>query len=306
MGHATPISTCASSLETSKPGAPPSGRGGPGGTLRGLRTPSVQGHRPVALIPAPGLSSDAGREGQASPAPPGHRQRAPALGLEDRACHPAPRGLGHQSQAHPAPVALSGPAPARSLQAQAPAARGWRSAAPRRAAQPRLALDFQFDETADHRRLKLLNIVDEHTREALAMRTGRTCDADQVVAVIEALVAQRGAPGHLRMDNGPELIACALLDWCRPPAPSPPTSSPARPGRTLHRELQRPRSDELLNVEEFGSLLDAQVVVERVARRVQHLQRPQRHYPRRVADGRCRTAGAESTRAQSGPVTLTG
>jgi hypothetical protein len=43
-----------------------------------------------------------------------------------------------------------------------------------------------------------------------------------------------------------------------------------------------------------------------VARRVQHLQRPQRHYPRRVADGRCRTAGAESTRAQSGPVTLTG
>ena len=42
------------------------------------------------------------------------------------------------------------------------------------------ALDFQFDETADHRRLKLLNIVDEFTRQALAMRVGRTCDADQV------------------------------------------------------------------------------------------------------------------------------
>ena len=74
------------------------------------------------------------------------------------------------------------------------------------------ALDFQCDETADQRRLKLLNIVDEHTRGALAMRVGRTCDADQVVEVIEALVAQRGAPGHLRMDNGPELIAWALRE----------------------------------------------------------------------------------------------
>jgi transposase InsO family protein len=77
------------------------------------------------------------------------------------------------------------------------------------------ALDFQFDELADQRRLKLLNVVDEHTREALAMRVRRSCDADQVVAVIESLVATRGAPEHLRMDNGPELVAWALRDWCR-------------------------------------------------------------------------------------------
>ncbi len=50
-----------------------------------------------------------------------------------------------------------------------------------------------------------MNIVDEHTREALAMRVGRSCDADTVVSVIEHLVAERGAPEHLRMDNGPEL-----------------------------------------------------------------------------------------------------
>jgi putative transposase len=41
------------------------------------------------------------------------------------------------------------------------------------------AIDFQFDETADGRRLKLANIVDEHTREVLAMRVGRTCTADR-------------------------------------------------------------------------------------------------------------------------------
>jgi transposase InsO family protein len=74
------------------------------------------------------------------------------------------------------------------------------------------AIDFQFDETSDRRRLKLANIVDERTREALAMRVGRTCTADQLVEVIETLVAKRGAPAYLRCDNGPELIAWALRD----------------------------------------------------------------------------------------------
>ncbi|MDQ3974125.1 MAG: IS3 family transposase, partial [Actinomycetota bacterium] len=59
------------------------------------------------------------------------------------------------------------------------------------------ALDFPFDETADQRRLQLLNVVDEHTREALAMRVGRSCDAEHVVAVIESLVATRAASEHL-------------------------------------------------------------------------------------------------------------
>ncbi len=47
------------------------------------------------------------------------------------------------------------------------------------------------------------------------MRVGRTCTADDVVAVIEGLVAEHGAPAHLRMDNGPELVAWALREWCR-------------------------------------------------------------------------------------------
>jgi putative transposase len=125
------------------------------------------------------------------------------------------------------------------------------------------ALDFQFDETADHRRLKLLNIVDEHTREALAMRVGRSCDADQVVAVIECLVAERGAPGHLRMDNGPELIAWALRDWCRLAGTITTYIEPGSPWENPFVESFNGRvRDELLNVEEFGSLLEAEVVVE--------------------------------------------
>jgi putative transposase len=125
------------------------------------------------------------------------------------------------------------------------------------------ALDFQFDETADYRRLKVLSIVDEHTREALAMRVGRTCDADQVVTVIEALVAERGAPEHLRMDNGPELIAWALRDWCRLAGTNTNYIEPGSPWENPFIESFNGRvRDEHLNIEEFGSLLEAQILTE--------------------------------------------
>ena len=65
------------------------------------------------------------------------------------------------------------------------------------------ALDFQFDETAQRRRLKLLNVIDEFTREALAIWVDHSIDADKVVDVVERIAAGRGAPERLRMDNGP-------------------------------------------------------------------------------------------------------
>lgn len=124
------------------------------------------------------------------------------------------------------------------------------------------ALDFQFDETADGRRLKLLNIVDEHTREALAMDVHRSIDADHVVAVIDRLVAERGAPKHLRMDNGPELIAWALRDWCRLSGLGTIYIEPGSPWENPWIESFNGRArDELLNVEEFGSLTEARIVI---------------------------------------------
>jgi transposase InsO family protein len=78
------------------------------------------------------------------------------------------------------------------------------------------ALDYQFDQTSDGKILKLLHVVDEHTREALAVRCERTIDADQTVTTLERLVSQRGrALEHIRCDNGPELTANGIRDWCR-------------------------------------------------------------------------------------------
>ena len=77
------------------------------------------------------------------------------------------------------------------------------------------AMDFQFDTTADGRTLKMLNVIDEFTREALAIEVDRSIDADGVVAVLDRLALQRGAPVYVRFDNGPEFVAHAVNDWCR-------------------------------------------------------------------------------------------
>jgi len=124
-------------------------------------------------------------------------------------------------------------------------------------------LDFEFDETADLRRLKLLNIVDEHTREALAMDVDRSITADKLVAVLERLIAQRGAPGFIRMDNGPEMIAWVLRDWCRLRGLGIVYIEPGSPWQNPWVESFNGRvRDELLNITEFGSLTEAHVLIE--------------------------------------------
>jgi len=83
------------------------------------------------------------------------------------------------------------------------------------------------------------------------------------VAVIESLVLDRGPPGHLRMDNGPELIAWALRDWCRLAGTGTVYIEPGSPWQNPYIESFNGRvRDELLNVEQFGSLTEAQVLVE--------------------------------------------
>src|SRR4051812_5708876 len=66
------------------------------------------------------------------------------------------------------------------------------------------AMDFQFDTTADGRTVKMLNVIDEFTREALAIEVDRSIDADGVVAVLDRLALTHGAPYYVRFDNGPE------------------------------------------------------------------------------------------------------
>ncbi len=64
--------------------------------------------------------------------------------------------------------------------------------------------------------MKLLYVVDEFTRGALAMEAERRIDADHVVDVLDRIVRRRGSyPEFVRCDNGPEMTSAALRDWCR-------------------------------------------------------------------------------------------
>ena len=75
------------------------------------------------------------------------------------------------------------------------------------------AIDFQFDETVDGRPVKILNVTDEFTREALATNAARRITAAGTMAVLDQIRESRGSPQFLRMDNGPEFIADTLRDW---------------------------------------------------------------------------------------------
>ena len=136
------------------------------------------------------------------------------------------------------------------------------------------AFDFQFDQTADGRAIKLLNIVDEFTREALVMLVDRSIDADTVVQALERLCAQRGAPELLRCDNGPEMTAHALKDWCQLSKTGTVFIEPGSPWQNPFVESFHSRvRDELLDVEEFCSLAEARVVIGDW-REDYHLRRP--------------------------------
>ena len=132
------------------------------------------------------------------------------------------------------------------------------------------AMDFQFsaapaghDETADGRRLKFLNVVDEFTRQALAIRVGRHCSAAGVIDVLEELLLVNGAPTFIRMDNGPEFIAKALVAWCSASGSATAYIPPGSPWENPFVESFNGRfRDEFLNTELFFSLKEAQVLAE--------------------------------------------
>jgi len=126
------------------------------------------------------------------------------------------------------------------------------------------ALDFQADQTADGRPIRLVNVVDEDTRQALVMHAARSISADHVVARLDALVGQRGrAPRFLRIDNGPELTSHALKDWCRFSAAQTAFVQPGCPWQNPFVESLHARvRDELLNGEQFACLAEAQVLID--------------------------------------------
>jgi len=123
--------------------------------------------------------------------------------------------------------------------------------------------DFVKDQTNDKRPLRCLTVIDEYTRESLAIEVGRKCKADDVQACLTDLFVKRGVPEHIRSDNGPEFTAKEVKDWLAKVGVKTLFIEPGSPWENGYNESFNGKlRDELLNGEIFDTLLEAKVVIE--------------------------------------------
>ena len=125
------------------------------------------------------------------------------------------------------------------------------------------AYDFVEDRTRDGRKFRMLNVVDEYTRECLAIRVGRQLRAADVIDVLSDLFIVRGVPGHVRSDNGPEFAATAVKGWIKGVGARTAFIEPGSPWENGYVESFNGKlRDELLNAEVFNTLAEAKVLIE--------------------------------------------
>jgi putative transposase len=134
--------------------------------------------------------------------------------------------------------------------------------------------DFIHDQTDDGGRLKWLPILEEFSRELLSLEVARSITAEDVVRDLDRLVSQRGVPEFIRSDNGPEFVARAVQDWIEARGFKTCFIQPGSPWQNAYIESFNSRfRDEFLNLEIFGSLLEAKVLGEEHRYKYNH-QRP--------------------------------
>lgn len=125
------------------------------------------------------------------------------------------------------------------------------------------AYDFVEHRTHDNRKLRLLCVVDEFTREAMAIRVARRLRSSDVIDVLADLMLTRRAPEHVRSDNGAEFAATAVREWIAGVGSKTAFIEPGSPWENGYVESFNGKlRDELLNGEIFYTLREAQVLIE--------------------------------------------
>ncbi len=120
------------------------------------------------------------------------------------------------------------------------------------------AWDFAFDRTENGTQLKWLSIVDEHTRECLALKVARSITSEDLIDTVAELLAMRGVPENVRSDNGPEFVAEKLRAWLAQVGVRTRYVEPASPWQNGYAESFHSRlRDEFLAIEVFDNLAAA-------------------------------------------------
>jgi len=144
-----------------------------------------------------------------------------------------------------------------------------------------------LDRTQDGRAFRILNIIDEYTRECLAVKIQRHLDQEDVQDCLTELFCSRGVPVHLLSNNGPEFIANALREWLNKLSVRPLFIEPGSLWENGYVEsFNGKMRDELLNREIFYTLKEAQILIERWRKEYNYIRPhlpldivPQRHKP---------------------------
>ena len=145
---------------------------------------------------------------------------------------------------------------------------------PARAANHVWAYDFVFDACANGQQLKCLSVVDEFTRECLAIDVAGSIRSGRVIEVLARLMSERGVPAFIRSDNGPEFVSLAVLKWLADNKVETAHIDPGKPWQNGTNESFNGRlRDECLNVEWFRTRREAKIVIE-AWRRHYNAERP--------------------------------
>lgn len=124
--------------------------------------------------------------------------------------------------------------------------------------------DFVHDRLADKTNLKLLCVLDEHTRECLAIEVGRSMSSMTVIQTLARLMRLYGKPSHIRSDQGAEFTAGAVMRWLRDQNVGPVFIAPGKPWQNGYVESFNGKlRDECLNREWFRDLREARLLIER-------------------------------------------
>ena len=123
--------------------------------------------------------------------------------------------------------------------------------------------DFVFDACANGLALKCLTVVDEFTRECLAIDVSGSIRSARVIDVMARLITVHGAPAFIRSDNGPEFVAQALQDWMKEEGIETAYIAPGKPWQNgLNESFNGKFRDECLDMEWFPTRREAVVVIE--------------------------------------------
>ena len=124
--------------------------------------------------------------------------------------------------------------------------------------------DFVSEQTHDGRKFRILNIIDEFTKECLASFVARGIRSQDVIFILADLFIEHGMPEHVRSDNGPEFVAKKLLKWFKTLSVKPLFIAPGSPWENGYCESFNGKMRfQLLDGEIFFTLLEAKIIIER-------------------------------------------